>query len=142
MQMFTILTHLHYLTNKIFLYQHNLRFPHHQAQQIFSRSLLFKRISRSIASKALGIKFLNEYRFDLEMKMIVKVWCFVVLSLSLKCVVAVGESQATTRQQRYTGYSVNNVNQNDYISKIFGTVTGLQSSNHEVNQKLDEIDNK
>ncbi|KAL5293280.1 hypothetical protein ACFFRR_011821 [Megaselia abdita] len=72
--------------------------------------------------------------------MFVKVLCFVVL---LKCVVAVGESQnqATTRQ-RYSGYNVNNVNQNDYISKIFGTVTGLQSSSHDINQKLDEIDNK
>lgn len=71
-----------------------------------------------------------------------KVWCFVVLIGFLKCVVAVGESQTTTTRQRYGGYNANNVNQNDHISKIYGTVTGLQSSNHEINQKLDEIDDK
>lgn len=81
-------------------------------------------------------------RMILNAMMVVnKVWCFVVLIGFLKCVVAVGESQTTTRQ-RYAGHNANTVNQNDYISKIYGTVAGLQSSNHEINQKLDEIDDK
>lgn len=67
----------------------------------------------------------------------VKVLCLVVLIGVVR-----SDEQATTRRQRYTGYNVNNVNQNDYINKIFGTVSGLQSSNQEINQKLDEIDNK
>lgn len=70
--------------------------------------------------------------------MVVKVWCLVAFIVCMKCVAAVGETQATTRQR----YSVNNVNQNDYISRIFGTVTGLQSSSHEINQKLGDIDDK